>query len=222
MGYYTYYTYKKGEPEKAYIGITKFSKETEYLGSGILLKRNIKKYGKEAFVRINLGEFQYRDEAKYWEEFYIKLYKTEVKYGGYNIHSRGGYSLSKSSLHSEESKKKISNSLKGKNNPMYGKTHTKEARKKISIMRKGKAPWNKGKTNIYSEETRKKFSDSAKERYKDKTNHPFYGKHLSEEHKDLLRKVHTGRKMSDETKKKIRETLIRKRKLGLIKTNQYN
>ena len=57
--------------------------------------------------------------------------------------------------HTEETRKKISESLKGENNPMYGrtgennpffgKTHSKESRKKMSKALKGRIPWNKGK-----------------------------------------------------------------------------
>lgn len=59
------------------------------------------------------------------------------------------------------------------------------------------------------EEARKFFSKSLKEFYKDKTNHPNYGKHLSEDRKQLISQVNKGnkyclgRKLSDETKKKI-------------------
>lgn len=70
--------------------------------------------------------------------------------------------------HSEESRKKMSESRKGKNNPMYGKTLSEEHKKKISESLKGKtlstktrkkmSEAQKGKT--FSEETRKKISES--------------------------------------------------------------
>ena len=62
----------------------------------------------------------------------------------------------------------------------------------------GKSPWNKGKTNCYSEETRNKISNTLKGRklsdeHKQKLseawlgeNNPNYGKHLSEETKMKL------------------------------------
>jgi len=67
--------------------------------------------------------------------------------------------MDKGSKHSEESKKKMSESKKGKmvgeKNPFYGKTHSEETRKKISEAgigrpspmkgkKTGKPPWNKG------------------------------------------------------------------------------
>lgn len=37
-----------------------------------------------------------------------------------------------------------------------------EDRERLSLLHKGKTPWNKGKTNIYSNETKQKMSDAAK------------------------------------------------------------
>ena len=55
-----------------------------------------------------------------------------------------------------------------------GKPRSEETKKKISMSRKGKSPWNKGKKNIYSEETRKRLSDSHKGK---KVKCPIKGKH---------------------------------------------
>ena len=54
---------------------------------------------------------------------------------------------------SEEHRKKISESRKGENHPMYGKKHSEETRKKMSESHKG---------HTVSEETRKKISESKK------------------------------------------------------------
>ena len=61
---------------------------------------------------------------------------------------------------SEESRKKMSESKKGENNPLFGKHHSEEARKKLSEARKGKPAWTKGKH--HSEESRKKMSEAHK------------------------------------------------------------
>lgn len=59
------------------------------------------------------------------------------------------------------------------------------------------------------EEARKAFSKAMKDYYKDKTKHPNYGKHLSEETKKKISEANKGnkkclgRKLSEETKKKI-------------------
>lgn len=75
-------------------------------------------------------------------------------------------------LHSEETKKRISESLKGEKHYLYGQNHTEETKKKISESHKGKK---------CSEETKKKMSESQKGR----KNH-MYGKHHSEETKKRI------------------------------------
>ena len=142
------------------------------------------------------------------EIFYIKKYDPQFNFteGGDGI---SGY------RHTEKSKKKMSESKKGENNPMYGKTpwnkgktHTLETRKKMSEARKGKThsletrkkigESQKGKT--ISEETRKKMSEAQKGE-----NHPMYGKTLSEE-----------------TKKKISEAKSQKtNKTGFFRVYKY-
>ena len=76
----------------------------------------------------------------------------------------------KGNKRNEETCKKISNSMKGKNHPFYGKHHSEEIKQKISKSMKGKHR---------SEETRKKMSDTNK------------GKHLSEE---TLKKISESKK----------------------------
>ena len=71
---------------------------------------------------------------------------------------------------------------KGESNPNFGKQFSEETRKKMSESRKGKHK---------SEETRKKMSESHK------------GKQFSEEHKNKLSEA--MKNMSEETKKKLSE-----------------
>lgn len=62
--------------------------------------------------------------------------------------------------------------------------------------------------NEYAE-LRKNYSQKLKEYYKDKTKHPCYGKHISEEQKNIISKANkgnqycVGRVLSKETKEKI-------------------
>ena len=86
------------------------------------------------------------------------------------LHNLGKPSGMKGKHHSEESRKKMSESRKGENNPRFGKHHSAEARKKISEAKKGennprfgKPAWNKGKQ--HSAEARKKMSESKKGSY---------------------------------------------------------
>lgn len=79
---------------------------------------------------------------------------------------------------------------------IIGYTHTEETKRKIGEANKGKEPWIKGKH--LSKETRNKLS----ELHKGEKNY-FYGKHLSEEHKKKLSEALKGKKLSEETKKKM-------------------
>lgn len=87
---------------------------------------------------------------------------------------------------------KCSESLKGKNNPFYGKKHTEETRKLISIAAQNRTGW------THSEESKTKMSNSQL----GSKNHN-YGKQASEETRNKLRLANTGRITSEETKKKI-------------------
>jgi len=68
----------------------------------------------------------------------------------------------------EEWKRNHSKLMSGKNNPNYGKHyfHTEESKLKMSeSLKKGYemgkyVSWNKGKHNVYSEETRRKLSET--------------------------------------------------------------
>ena len=89
--------------------------------------------------------------------------------------------------HSDETKKKISEANKGKK-------RTSEQKKKMSEAHKGQIAWNKGKkTRPHSEETRKKMSEAHK------------GYSHSEETKRKLSEAHKGYSHSEESKKKMSE-----------------
>jgi hypothetical protein len=90
---------------------------------------------------------------------------------------------------SEETKKKISNSRKGKSSRLIGWHHSDDAKKKMSDARKGKSNGREG-THL-SEETRKKISLSCK------------GKIRSEEYRKKMSEIKKGHPTSDETKKKL-------------------
>lgn len=135
MKYYLYYTFKKDEPIKGYIGMTHYEINSGYKGSGKYLKSAFKKYGTNQFRRIDLCEFNNIDECYYWEGFYIKYYRTLVSQGGYNISPKGGLGIN--GCHSQETKLKISESNKGIHKGL-GIPKSKEHNKKVSIALKDK------------------------------------------------------------------------------------
>ena len=178
---------------KQYIGDHSiFAKNEKYMGSGIALYEAFKKYGVKNFQKEILEWFETREEAFLSQEKYIKIYKTHVSQGGYNISWKGGLGIN--GCHSEESKIKISNSKKGKR-------LSEETKRKIS----------------------EKFKDIWKEdQYKNKIQQSLIGKnlgkHRSEEIKEKLKQSsinkNKGRKHSEETKLKMKNSWkIRKQKL---------
>jgi group I intron endonuclease len=88
---------------KKYIGQRKIQKcgvdRDEYLGSGILITKAIKKYGKESFKREVLDFAENSDELDSKEEYYISLYNAVDSDDFYNIdHGGRGYHYTEESL----------------------------------------------------------------------------------------------------------------------------
>ena len=119
------------------------------------------------------------------EIYWIAFYNSNDPEHGYNTATGGnrhdGYKPSeetrrkisksgKGKKRSTETRRKISESRKGKklstetrrkiSESMKGKKHSEESRRKMSESLKGKPSWNKGKK--LSEETRRKISESLK------------------------------------------------------------
>lgn len=67
--------------------------------------------------------------------------------------------------------------------------HTDETKQKMSLVHKVQIPWNKGKTNIYSEETKQRMRESQLNK--------------SEETRQKMSKAKMGHLVSEETKRKI-------------------
>lgn len=131
------------------------------------------KYNKQPINRIlqkNPDRYNYRilwkisdctdNHLNQMEKYYIRKYDPKFNF------TEGGDGIS-GFEHSEETRKKMSEATKGKNNPNYGKTLSKETKRKISEARKGKK---------HSEKTKRKMSEAKKGKKS-----PTYGKTLSEE-----------------------------------------
>lgn len=96
---------------------------------------------------------------------------------------------------SEEQKQKISEATSGDRNGMYGKHHSAESKAKLSQTRKERIASGEiviSKVNM-TDEVKTKISDKAKERYKDKTKHPMYGRKQSEETRKKISEAKKGR-----------------------------
>ncbi len=150
---------------KIYIG-QHCKNDTDYMGSGTLLKRAFQKYGKENFTKEIIEICLDKEALNIAEKYWISYYHSQDRNIGYNITAGGegvfGYK------HNKEQLEKMSKRFKGI-------PKTKEHNLKNSIANKGKNTWSKGR--LKSDDEKKKNSIAhLGER------NPFYGRHHTKEH----------------------------------------
>jgi group I intron endonuclease len=114
---------------KIYIGQHYTSANDNYLGSGLYIKRAMKKYGKENFIRETL-EFCNSVNVDEREIFWIAHLSATNLDIGYNI-LNGGKGIIFGTLLSQKHRTNISKSKCGKNHHMFGKHHTKKTKQKM-------------------------------------------------------------------------------------------
>ena len=205
---------------KVYVGKSEKDYNDNYYGSGILLKKAIKKYGINNFTIEVLEICHNIDDLNNREKFWILEYSNH----SYNIAEggTGGDTLKNHPNRDSIIKRRnlsVSESLKGH-------LVSEETRKKIGDSHKGKT---------LTDEHKEKLSEKAKTFYKHNTHHST-GKQLTDDHKEKLSKIakdngfggdtwnmltdeekklkseklsnsKKGKKLSDETKKKISDKL---------------
>ena len=174
--------------------------DDKYMGSGKLLKKAINKYGSENFRKEILHICENEKMAFEWEKIYIEQVKAYENNNYYNIAKGGEGGWGVFAGKTEEEMAIRMSKIISKNK---GRIVSDETRKKLSLAhsRCGNGYYNKK----HSEETKKRLSLIFKERFKDKTKHPSYGKKWAEGTHPCI-----GRKLSDETKLKL--SAIRKSK----------
>lgn len=135
--------------------------------------------------------------------------------------------------HTEESKRKMSESLKGRPSPRKGVHLSEETKRKLSEINKGNKPF-EGKH--HTEETKAKMRKAKLGTHltsehkaklsaigKGERNH-FYGKHHTEESKTKIGQFFIGKPLSEEHKKKISQAnkgkvITEEQRLKLVKAN---
>lgn len=157
MNYYTY-AYLREDGTPYYIGKGKGDRVYNKRKGQI---RPPKDKSRIIFLKQNVTE----EEAFNHEIYMISVFGRKDLGNGI-LHNRtdGGDGAS-GAIRSEETRRKLSEFNKGKNNPNYGKSKIldEKTKHKISNSLKGHIPWNKGKKiKPHSEETKRKISESLK------------------------------------------------------------
>jgi group I intron endonuclease len=167
---------------KIYIG-QDTNNNPNYIGSGNLLKKSIKKHGKENFIKEVLCICTTQDELNEKERFYINKHNSIDKNIGYNISHGGTNGTMLNRQHSDETKIKMKKAAIGKKK---SDIHCKN----IGLSKKGR---------VISDEERKRRSDFS----------PLKGQKkgpLSIKVKEKISNSKTGTKLSEETKRKMSES----------------
>src|SRR3990167_4680514 len=170
---------------KIYIGKDSYN-NPKYIGSGKLLWKAINKYGKKAFIKEIIERCSTQTELNEKEIYWIDHYDSTNRSLGYNI-SLGGRGGNYGVKFSEKTKKKMSNSQKGKHSKQFSEEH----KQNISNALKGKT-WE----DKYGKERSLELKENLS---KIRTNIKY-----SEEARKNMSIGHTGKKFSSDTKYKMR------------------
>jgi group I intron endonuclease len=155
----------------------------------------INKYGKENFRYTILTVCSTQKIANYWEDYFIVKYDSINT--GYNIKNGGS-----KGKHSEETKKKMSESHSGENHHLYGKSHSDETIKKMSDIKIGKVFTEEHKTNLAKAKIGKKRG-SPSEKTKKKMSDAKIGRVISEETRNKISKSSIGKVIPEKVRQKI-------------------
>ena len=198
---YTVYQHKNKINGKIYIGITMQEPEKRWGINGCNYKSSphfyaaIQKYGWNNFEHNILYTDCTREEACLMEQILIKKYNSMDRNFGYNSTSGG-----ENFIMNEETKQKISQSMKGNKNGL-GHPCSEEKKKKISESQKGRQ---------FTEEHKQKLSKAAKNRHTP----------CSEQAKENIRKVSHKKPVYCEELDQVFESVQEcSRQLGIPATN---
>ena len=212
--------------------IVKLTAREHYIAHALLEKALIKRYGNKDIRSIKMTMAFYCMNTTSKNRYYNSYLYESSRIRSVNFMKgnqyRKGKKLSPEHIekiiesntgrkHSEKTKDKIRNSH-------IGKKMSDESKKKMSLARKGipnpeaieiMANINRGSKRIFTDEHKRKISESCKGRVAWKKGMP-----RSEETKQKLIEIHKGRVMSEESKKKMSES--HKKRYNSLKNNLNN
>lgn len=154
-----------------YIGQHKnknFMLDNTYHGSGTIIMNICKKRPETLKMNYLMG-VDTLEEANFFENYWIEKLNT-LSPNGYNLNSGGGVNIP-----SEETRKKLSESLKGEKNGFFGKHHTEETKEHLREVFSGEGNPQFGKKGELS---------TCYGRTGEK--HPMFNKHHDEEMKKQI------------------------------------
>jgi hypothetical protein len=141
---------------KIYIGKDTLSNRN-YMGSGVLIKRAIKKYGVDSFKKEILHETEDYNDLSNSEKYWIEFYKSNNRDIGYNISNGGdGGDTISNNPKLVEIKSKISRSMIGRD---FSQDHREKLSKNHDSTKRKKG---KSFEEIYGIEKSEKIKDNLK------------------------------------------------------------
>ena len=137
---------------KVYVGLTSMKPEERWSNGsgyhkGTHFRNAIDKYGWDNFEHKIIKENLTKEEASYWEQYYISFYNSMDRQYGYNMSSGGEHGG-----HSQTSETREKISKNGYHKGMKGKKHSDDTKKRMSESRFGR---------VFSNDTKKKLSELA-------------------------------------------------------------
>lgn len=145
---YCIYTHTNMTNGKIYVGLTSMIPEERWRNGkrykeGTHFRNAIDKYGWDNFEHKIIKENLTKDEASYWEQYYISFYNSMDRQYGYNMSSGGEHG---GHPQTAEARRKISEN--GFHQGMKNKTHSDSTKKKMSESRTGKKLSDESKDKI--------------------------------------------------------------------------
>ena len=190
--------------DKTYIGQHKTENLNDsYMGSGLMITKSIRKYGKNNFSKEILAITGTKQNADILEKCFIALYR-EIGKAEYNL-ATGGTGGQDGRKHTEQEKNKISKaSAEHWNKEGYREKVSKAISKSLTGKKRNEPAWIKGKSPGY-----KWFTNGIENKLCKQCPEGFFsGRTISESEKQKLRTCNIGRThtVTEETRKKISET----------------